>query len=351
LSSKPPPPFSPCVPATGKPTWFSARSRRRLSPPLLPRAPPHPTRPRNNHFCPNRDRNRRTRRPRRRLWAASPSVFAIHPRRDGPTRRRRVSNARGKVRRPLPQKQVCRTLHCCSKRTNYLADVLRDQPPSSSPAFMNIVRAEAPSQPRARLRTNFKNITVRPSGKFTIPFFAAACLIFSLPSLQLNRYENSATGRRITNPSTEIITNDFPTIAGALDLLQAMQDATGIEAREPSNDVAALLDQLDRADPDSMDADADDSNESWGHAQFTAGGVTIRSALVDWEAVGGTSTAFKLIAAAVRTCKVARAMCATRGRSATAYLADNYLELLFEQIQRCWEGTQVSKLQHLHFTC
>lgn len=147
------------------------------------------------------------------------------------------------------------------------------------------------------------------------------------------------------------MTNDFPTVAGALDLLQAMQDATGIEAREPSVDVAMLLDRLEQADPDLMDTDADDSNESWGHTQFTAGGVTIRSALVDWEAVGGTSTAFKLIAAAVRTCKVARALCAVRGRSAKAYLADDYLGLLFEQIQLCWEGAQVSSSLISCFTC
>lgn len=116
-----------------------------------------------------------------------------------------------------------------------------------------------------------------------------------------------------------------------------MHAASNTEARDPSNDVAALLNRVEQADPDAPDLDEDDSNESWGHAQFTAGGLTIRSALVDWEAVGSTPTAFKLIAATVRTCKVARAMCAARARSATAYLADNYLELLLEQLQRCWE--------------
>ncbi|KAH9161581.1 hypothetical protein EDB89DRAFT_2080521 [Lactarius sanguifluus] len=36
-------------------------------------------------------------------------------------------------------------------------------------------------------------------------------------------------------------------------------------------------------DPDALDVDDNDSNKNWGHAQFTAGGLTIRSALVDWE--------------------------------------------------------------------
>ncbi|KAH9177465.1 hypothetical protein EDB89DRAFT_2064450 [Lactarius sanguifluus] len=188
------------------------------------------------------------------------------------------------------------------------ADASYDQPPPSPPAFLRMARAEAPLQPRARLRTGFKNIVVRPSA----------------PNL------------------IEIITNEFPTILGAADLLQAMQKATNVEAHEPSNDVAVLLDRLEGADPDSMDDDDDNSNESWGHAQFTAGGLTIRSALVDWEAVGGLSTALKLIAAAVRTCKVARALCTARGRSATAYLADSYLGLLFERLQHCWEDAQSS---------
>jgi hypothetical protein len=121
-----------------------------------------------------------------------------------------------------------------------------------------------------------------------------------------------------------------------------MHEATTFEVREPSDDVVALLDRLNTADPDALGVDDDDSNENWGHAQFTAGSLSIRSALVDWEAVGSTSTAFKLIAAAIRTCKVARALCAARGRSAKAYLADNYLEQLFEHLQRCWKGAQVS---------
>ena len=140
----------------------------------------------------------------------------------------------------------------------------------------------------------------------------------------------------------DIMSNDFPTLSGAVVVLRAMDRATGLEAREPSEDVNVLLNRLNLADPDAPDVDEDDSNENWGHAQFTAGGLTIRSALVDWQAVGSTSTAFKLIAAAIRTCKVARALCAARGRTTTAYLADNYLEQLFEWLEYCWKDAQAS---------
>ena len=130
-----------------------------------------------------------------------------------------------------------------------------------------------------------------------------------------------------------------------------MDEATDIETRKPSKDVVVLLNQLDSADPDSEDVDKDDANENWGHMQFTGGGLTICSALVDWEVVGNTSMAFKLIAVAARMCKVARALCAVKGQSPRAYLADEYFDLLLMQLQRCWEGAQVS-ISTLHcFSC
>ncbi|KAH9010334.1 hypothetical protein EDB84DRAFT_1570578 [Lactarius hengduanensis] len=128
--------------------------------------------------------------------------------------------------------------------------------PPSTPAFLAMARAAAPSQqPRARPRANFKDIIVCPSASNLI----------------------------------DVITNDFPTVPDAADLLRAMHDATDCETRKPSNSVTALLDRLDSADPDAPDVDDDDSNENWGHAQFTAGSLTIRSALVDWESSSSAS--------------------------------------------------------------
>ena len=140
----------------------------------------------------------------------------------------------------------------------------------------------------------------------------------------------------------DIMSNDFLTLSGAVIVLCVMDRVTGLEAREPSEDVNVLLNQLNLADPDAPDIDEDNSNENWGHMQFTAGGLTIQSALVDWQVVGSTSTTFKLIAAAIRTCKVARVLCAARGRITTAYLADNYLKQLFEWLEYCWKDAQAS---------
>ncbi|KAH9020370.1 hypothetical protein EDB84DRAFT_1565734 [Lactarius hengduanensis] len=217
--------------------------------------------------------------PRRRLKAASPSVPRARSPTQRPNKKAKHDGQKGKE---------------TSGTGTGVSGGLPPASPPSTPAFLAMARAAAPSQqPRARPRANFKDIIVCPSASNLI----------------------------------DVITNDFPTVPDAADLLRAMHDATDCETRKPSNSVTALLDRLDSADPDAPDVDDDDSNENWGHAQFTAGSLTIRSALVDWESVGSTSTAFKLIAA--------------------TYLADNYLELLFEQLQRCWKDAQSSSASPL----
>lgn len=72
-------------------------------------------------------------------------------------------------------------------RAEGVAESSKGQRSPSSPTFLNISRAaaEAP-QCRARLRANFKNITVSPACKLTL-FLYCAFLTASLPSHLLNR--------------------------------------------------------------------------------------------------------------------------------------------------------------------
>jgi hypothetical protein len=60
--------------------------------------------------------------------------------------------------------------------------------------------------------------------------------------------------------------------------------------------------------------------------------MRIASVLIDWQAVGSTSVAFRLIAAAVKTCRVARHLCFKKLIDCSSFLSDNYLELLVEQL-------------------
>ena len=43
---------------------------------------------------------------------------------------------------------------------------------------------------------------------------------------------------------------------------------------KPSEKVVILLERLQFADPGSPDIDEDNSGQSWGHDQLTAGGIT-----------------------------------------------------------------------------
>ena len=77
-------------------------------------------------------------------------------------------------------------------------------------------------------------------------------------------------------------------------------------------------------------------NVSWGHMQFTSGGLTCSSVLVSWPAVGNVSTAFQLLAAAIKTAKVARQLCFTKGVSTESYLADACIQNIVELLWTCW---------------
>lgn len=115
----------------------------------------------------------------------------------------------------------------------------------------------------------------------------------------------------------------------------------------PSADVLHFIDRIEYADPSAEDNE-DNMDLSWGHTQFTSGSLTCSSVLVSWPAVGNVGTAFRLLAAAVKTAKVARQLCFTKGISNTGtYLADAYIQNIIELLWTCWNG--VSHM-HMHST-
>ena len=70
-----------------------------------------------------------------------------------------------------------------------------------------------------------------------------------------------------------------------------------------SEQVMTLLEQIQYADLTAPDTDEDNFGISWGHYQFTASGVSPSSLLTSWEDVGNIATAFKLVAASLKTCQ------------------------------------------------
>ena len=91
----------------------------------------------------------------------------------------------------------------------------------------------------------------------------------------------------------------------------------------PSEQVTTLLERIQFADLASPDIDEDNVGQSWGHYQFTAGGVSPSSSLTSWEVVGNVATAFKLVAAGLKTCQDVRTMCANAGTlQTTGFVGD-----------------------------
>ena len=78
---------------------------------------------------------------------------------------------------------------------------------------------------------------------------------------------------------------------------------------EPTEDMLLFLDHIENADPNSPDLSKHDLNTSWGHYQFTAGGQMISMVLTLWKSVRNTLVAQQLLAAALKTSKVAWHVC------------------------------------------
>lgn len=107
----------------------------------------------------------------------------------------------------------------------------------------------------------------------------------------------------------------------------------------PSEDAMALLTRIETADPNSPEINEDDTNACWGHYQLSGGNMRLSTILTSWETIGNTEIACKLIAATIKTAKVARHLCFKRKIEATSFLADSFLNNLIEIIWTNWKAS------------
>jgi hypothetical protein len=133
-----------------------------------------------------------------------------------------------------------------------------------------------------------------------------------------------------------VLTSQFPSLTNAPSLLRSMDMQPEFMQGEPSENVATLLKRIQLADPASPDIDDDNRYDSWGHYQFTAGGLSPSSSLTTWQDFGNVATALKLVAAALKTCQDARAMCANADPLKKHFISDIYLEQVLEHLEKCW---------------
>ncbi|KAH9041229.1 hypothetical protein EDB85DRAFT_2139893 [Lactarius pseudohatsudake] len=134
-----------------------------------------------------------------------------------------------------------------------------------------------------------------------------------------------------------ILKSQFPSLTNAPNLLSSMNAQPSFKQGKTSEKIMTLLERVRSADPGSPDIDEDNTGQSWGHYQFTAGDISPSSSLTSWKDVGSVATAFKLVAAAIGTCQEARLMCANAGTPrTTGFISDVYLEKTLECLESCW---------------
>jgi hypothetical protein len=130
----------------------------------------------------------------------------------------------------------------------------------------------------------------------------------------------------------------FPGNQGAIDLLNAMESSPDFKSGKSSDDFTSFLERIKNTNPNDPNLSEDDLDASWGHYQFTAGRLTCTTVLTSWDTVGGCSNACNLIAAAIKTCKVARHLCFERGVEVVSYLSDIYLENVVSKLWDLWKS-------------
>ncbi|KAN0133528.1 hypothetical protein V8E53_008696 [Lactarius tabidus] len=133
-----------------------------------------------------------------------------------------------------------------------------------------------------------------------------------------------------------ILTSDFPSLTTAPNLLRSMNMHWLFQQGKTSENVTTLLEHLQSADPGLLDLDEDNTGEGQGHYQFMAGGISPSSVLTSWQDVGSVATAFKLVAAAIKTCQEAQLICKNAGILPKGFISDAYLEKTLEFLEKCW---------------
>ncbi|KAM6493182.1 hypothetical protein JOM56_011316 [Amanita muscaria] len=144
----------------------------------------------------------------------------------------------------------------------------------------------------------------------------------------------------VVDPSIESLKmffrTDYSHIAAGSKLMDAFELNPTFGNNEMSEDVKGFLCRLETADPNDPSIDDDEKGLAWGHCQFTANPVPWRSVFASWGSIGKPANACLVIAAAMRTCSVARHDYQGSEASEASFTADAYLQELTELILEVW---------------
>ncbi|KAF8148931.1 hypothetical protein B0H34DRAFT_736008 [Crassisporium funariophilum] len=188
-----------------------------------------------------------------------------------------------------------------------------------------------------------ENATTSTQPKAHLKYSAAASSMLSLKSLgeesSLSMDKKLDTGFIIVSDSSTLL-HEYPTMKAGIDLLNAMKVSPDFKRKDPSDEMKAFLSRIEVSDPNDDLIDEDDKGQSWGHYQYTGGGINCWSVMTSWAAVGNTDVVRRLIAAAIRTSKVAKYICKCQQVEVTSYMSDTYLQIMVEHLWAVWGAEQ-----------
>ncbi|KAF8257699.1 hypothetical protein EI94DRAFT_1708721 [Lactarius quietus] len=128
--------------------------------------------------------------------------------------------------------------------------------------------------------------------------------------------------------------SQFPSLTSAPCLLKSMDAQPMFKQSMLSEQVTALLERVQFADPTVPNINKDNVGQSWGHYQFTAGGISPSSFLTSWEDVGNVATAFKLFEG--------------MSGSTAGFISNIYLEQILNCLEKCWTDTSGTLSSQCH---
>ncbi|KAM6501552.1 hypothetical protein JOM56_001529 [Amanita muscaria] len=142
------------------------------------------------------------------------------------------------------------------------------------------------------------------------------------------------------NTLSGILAKRYPSYTAAIDLVKSLDLDSTVGRSIIAESVELFIRGVELADPRLQEYEEDDVGVSWGHYQLRGW----REILPNWQAIGSPENARRLIAAVLKTCRVARALCHDLemserkiGSQTISYLSDNYLEQITEWLWELWK--------------
>ncbi|KAF8266294.1 hypothetical protein EI94DRAFT_1803314 [Lactarius quietus] len=222
---------------------------------------------------------------------------------------------------------------------NAAKHVFEHSPSSKSPSAQHVQKCSKDEAASTQWKTTSSLAAYNlqfPAVPKLVPSFLSHTKVICADATPINNFQPISIDPSANN-IIAILTSDFPLLKNAPHLIRSMNAQWSFKEGEPSLYVVTLLKHVQFTNPGIRDLDEDNMGKGWGHYQFTAGDLNLSSLLTCWQDVRSIATAFKLVAAAIKTYQEAQLMDAnTTTPQAGRFISDIYLERTLDCLQNCW---------------